>query len=143
MPPLVTSRHFQSWRQEGTESLLIGKQQAFYGGGCLCLLLTITLKMLPHLKKQLGHPVRAPVFCRLSSLTQALLSRPDDLSWSILILKEPEGSSVRQGPVRDAVPPMTRACEEAAKSRQTRNSSQHPSMPLQLGIRDVFTFSCS
>lgn len=71
----------------------MGKQQAFYGGDCLCPLLTPPLKALPHLQKQLGCPLRAPVFCRLSNLAQVLLSGPDELSWSVLIPKEPEGSS--------------------------------------------------
>lgn len=114
MPPLVTSRCFQCWRQEGSKSSLRGKQQPFYGGGCLCLLLTTTLKMLPHLREQPGRPVRAPGFCRLSDLPQVLLSRPGDLSWSILVSKESERSSALQQPqglVRDAVPPVMRVCD--------------------------------
>lgn len=114
MPPLVTSRCFQRWRQEGTESSLRGKQQPFYGGGCLCLLLTTTLKTLPHLREQPGHPVRAPGFCRLSDLPQVLLSGPDDLNWSILVTKESERSSALQQPqgwVRDVVPPVMQMCD--------------------------------
>jgi len=143
--PLVTSRRCQSQSQEGTESSSAGKQQAFYGGGCLCLLLTITLKTLPHLKKQLGHPVRAPVVCRLSSLTQVLLSTPDDLNWNINpqrargVIAPSSATTTGEG----CGPAGDRAREEAMMSGWTRSSSRRPPLPLQHRRRDVSVFFCS